>query len=159
MSSLNSIKYTKNEPRAAGAARWGAFAAAACLTWSLAKLRFFFFFQAEDGIRDGRVTGVQMCALPISSSRQHAENGAEGGAAQDRAGATLEIANARPHAADRTGHDARCLLLFEIVDDLGDAIDRHRERDEFDAVGKPRHAEIETACARIDVSADEAEQQ
>src|SRR5713226_2587667 len=30
---------------------------------------FFFFFQAEDGIRDGRVTGVQTCALPISSSR------------------------------------------------------------------------------------------
>src|SRR5690348_16536906 len=26
---------------------------------------FFFFFQAEDGIRDGRVIGVQMCALPI----------------------------------------------------------------------------------------------
>src|SRR5580704_8151184 len=24
-----------------------------------------FFFQAEDGIRDGRVTGVQTCALPI----------------------------------------------------------------------------------------------
>src|SRR6266508_5603978 len=25
----------------------------------------FFFFQAEDGIRDGHVTGVQTCALPI----------------------------------------------------------------------------------------------
>src|SRR6266487_1753956 len=25
----------------------------------------FVFFQAEDGIRDGRVTGVQTCALPI----------------------------------------------------------------------------------------------
>src|SRR5690348_18129356 len=25
----------------------------------------YFFFQAEDGIRDGRVTGVQTCALPI----------------------------------------------------------------------------------------------
>src|SRR5205807_5591718 len=28
---------------------------------------FFFFFQAEDGIRDYKVTGVQTCALPISS--------------------------------------------------------------------------------------------
>src|SRR5439155_21255393 len=28
-------------------------------------LIFFFFFQAEDGIRDGHVTGVQTCALPI----------------------------------------------------------------------------------------------
>src|SRR3989442_2787654 len=27
-----------------------------------------FFFQAEDGIRDADVTGVQTCALPISSS-------------------------------------------------------------------------------------------
>src|SRR5205807_6166912 len=29
-------------------------------------LCFFFFFQAEDGIRDYKVTGVQTCALPIS---------------------------------------------------------------------------------------------
>src|SRR5215467_3089457 len=28
---------------------------------------FFFFFQAEDGIRDYKVTGVQTCALPISA--------------------------------------------------------------------------------------------
>src|SRR6266566_4507249 len=28
--------------------------------------RSFFFFQAEDGIRDYKVTGVQTCALPIS---------------------------------------------------------------------------------------------
>ena len=27
---------------------------------------FYFFFQAEDGIRDIGVTGVQTCALPIS---------------------------------------------------------------------------------------------
>src|SRR6266403_1555008 len=30
---------------------------------------FFFFFQAEDGIRDLYVTGVQTCALPISAIR------------------------------------------------------------------------------------------
>src|SRR2546422_8533077 len=29
-------------------------------------LVIFFFFQAEDGIRDVAVTGVQTCALPIS---------------------------------------------------------------------------------------------
>src|SRR6266545_7243360 len=29
---------------------------------------FFFFFQAEDGIRDKLVTGVQTCALPISQN-------------------------------------------------------------------------------------------
>ena len=31
---------------------------------------FFFFFQAEDGIRDWSVTGVQTCALPIYLSLQ-----------------------------------------------------------------------------------------
>src|SRR5438552_18614521 len=31
--------------------------------------RILFFFQAEDGIRDDLVTGVQTCALPISYAR------------------------------------------------------------------------------------------
>src|SRR5256885_6197085 len=30
----------------------------------------FFFFQAEDGIRDYKVTGVQTCALPIAHHRR-----------------------------------------------------------------------------------------
>src|SRR5882762_909012 len=30
---------------------------------------FFFFFQAEDGIRDSSVTGVQTCALPICTKQ------------------------------------------------------------------------------------------
>src|SRR5436305_14363078 len=34
-----------------------------CVGW------FFFFFQAEAGIRDADVTGVQTCALPISEER------------------------------------------------------------------------------------------
>src|SRR5699024_11565250 len=33
-------------------------------------LFFIFFFQAEDGIRDRNVTGVQTCALPIFSSQR-----------------------------------------------------------------------------------------
>src|SRR2546430_5687002 len=47
----------------------------------------FFFFQAEDGIRDLTVTGVQTCALPISQTgktgchdhrgRHHGRGGAE----------------------------------------------------------------------------------
>src|SRR5256885_9357343 len=31
----------------------------------------FFFFQAEDGIRDYKVTGVQTCALPICEEHLH----------------------------------------------------------------------------------------
>src|SRR5437867_11452826 len=34
-----------------------------------------FFFQAEDGIRDRTVTGVQTCALPISSSAERLRTG------------------------------------------------------------------------------------
>src|SRR5256885_6758205 len=33
----------------------------------------FFFFQAEDGIRDYKVTGVQTCALPISPNPRGGE--------------------------------------------------------------------------------------
>src|SRR3712207_7345336 len=36
------------------------------VTLSSGVVSFFFFFQAEDGIRDIGVTGVQTCALPIS---------------------------------------------------------------------------------------------
>src|SRR2546426_5948177 len=41
-----------------------------CLLYIYLVLLFFFFFQAEDGIRDYKVTGVQTCALPISTAVQ-----------------------------------------------------------------------------------------
>src|SRR3712207_7600892 len=40
---------------------------------------YFFFFQAEDGIRDIGVTGVQTCALPISAAVCGAPRAAAGG--------------------------------------------------------------------------------
>src|SRR2546430_424896 len=40
--------------------------------YALNLLVFFFFFQAEDGIRDLTVTGVQTCALPICLSSRDA---------------------------------------------------------------------------------------
>src|SRR5207248_8530126 len=51
----------------------------------------FFFFQAEDGIRDRTVTGVQTCALPISG-----ENGRSG-----------SVGIAVRQAADRGRHPRR----------------------------------------------------
>src|SRR5687768_17865824 len=36
---------------------------------------YLFFFQAEDGIRDVAVTGVQTCALPISRSGRFSQHG------------------------------------------------------------------------------------
>src|SRR3989454_5251882 len=47
-----------------------------------------FFFQAEDGIRDYKVTGVQTCALPISTRRDDML-----GAAADAAQGTLVAAD------------------------------------------------------------------
>src|SRR5256885_9435271 len=50
-----------------------------CLTYDVFHIKviflyddvvFFFFFQAEDGIRDYKVTGVQTCALPISAHQR-----------------------------------------------------------------------------------------
>src|SRR5256886_4681400 len=38
-----------------------------CCVCVYGRFMFFFFFQAEDGIRDLTVTGVQTCALPICS--------------------------------------------------------------------------------------------
>src|SRR5438034_10585989 len=43
---------------------------ALCSAASLVLVHSSFFFQAEDGIRDHCVTGVQTCALPIYSARQ-----------------------------------------------------------------------------------------
>src|SRR2546429_2138211 len=51
----------------------------------------FFFFQAEDGIRDVAVTGVQTCALPISP----AEGALEVATTIERAGRSLTSCSAR----------------------------------------------------------------
>src|SRR2546422_2399961 len=60
----------------------------------------FFFFQAEDGIRDVAVTGVQTCALPILR----------------RDAAEIEQIIARPRGGRR---------VSEIKDELGEVMNRH----------------------------------
>src|SRR5690606_39685342 len=63
---------------------------------------FFFFFQAEDGIRDFHVTGVQTCALPIS---------------HDRASASAEALSAR--AAWDARHCSECAhVVAEVHQDV-----------------------------------------
>src|SRR5690606_39323762 len=54
--------------------------------------RLFFFFQAEDGIRDFHVTGVQTCALPICSSAEGEEGSSAAGTGS--AGSSSEVAEA-----------------------------------------------------------------
>src|SRR5262249_56866836 len=64
-----SVVYGRNSPRDAygdsccSARAWGLALHTRCCFG-------FFFFQAEDGIRDWSVTGVQTCALPIYLGRQ-----------------------------------------------------------------------------------------
>src|SRR5260370_37286795 len=57
-----------------------------------------FFFQAEDGIRDSSVTGVQTCALPISFvSSRGARNGAGGVDRLGSGGRREEVERGRLH--------------------------------------------------------------
>src|SRR5256885_7891642 len=61
---------------------------------------FFFFFQAEDGIRDYKVTGVQTCALPICGG--HAAQGhppQHGGEARSGAAPSLRALGGEEHPA------------------------------------------------------------
>src|SRR5205085_10818548 len=71
-------------------------------------LWFYFFFQAEDGIRDLTVTGVQTCALPIwtgsARSRSPADRGGVGrwrDAHARRSGATAPAFGRGRRPADR----------------------------------------------------------
>src|SRR2546427_11209482 len=64
---------------------------------------FFFFFQAEDGIRDLTVTGVQTCALPILQRLRDAAVGIDsagfvsGYRGSPLGGFDLELWRARKH--------------------------------------------------------------
>src|SRR5256885_621537 len=77
----------------------------------------FFFFQAEDGIRDYKVTGVQTCALPISTisgrngcggGRLHRQTGGPGRVARPAQGGG---AHPRPAQGDRAARGAAPHLL------------------------------------------------
>src|SRR5688500_19244247 len=59
----------------------------------------YFFFQAEDGIRDYKVTGVQTCALPIFAVLQWCRAGR--GAGGD------EVARLERHDATQERHQVR----------------------------------------------------
>src|SRR2546426_4951850 len=64
---------------------------------------FFFFFQAEDGIRDYKVTGVQTCALPIS-----------GAGVRDRHGVVAVPGGGGPGHAAAAGGRVAAAVVFGI---------------------------------------------
>src|SRR5690606_40686275 len=98
----------------------------------------FFFFQAEDGIRDFHVTGVQTCALPILDRR-----------ALPRAGGRVAVAGGRAQPRGR-GVDAQRTR--------GGAGDRRRTRRGTGARSEERRVGKEGRCrwargrARTDVT-------
>src|SRR5207245_6349900 len=89
----------------------------------LKKLLFCFFFQAEDGIRDATVTGVQTCALPISIEPARGKQNAPLRSSANPSG------NGQPRLRDRL-----CLLI--------------RQRSEERRVGKVEIPADEVARAK-----------
>src|SRR5215208_7592781 len=62
---MTEVEYTLRTAEQAEASKVDAFVDAAFGHYVERIGMLFFFFQAEDGIRDGHVTRVQTCALPI----------------------------------------------------------------------------------------------
>src|SRR2546422_975049 len=83
----------------------------------------FFFFQAEDGIRDVAVTGVQMCALPICEMRGLVEeiNGRLTAVAQ---GTDTLLASAEEIAASSEEQSASTQEIASSANQLAEASDR-----------------------------------
>src|SRR6266487_5114769 len=88
-----------------------------------------FFFQAEDGIRHGRVTGVQTCALPISRTRWtiHGERLVDENPHVRLSVASVELPNGK-HFEQYVFRMRRCVMTV-VLDELGERlllIWRHR---------------------------------
>src|SRR5690348_16405401 len=71
---------------------------------------FFFFFQAEDGIRDGRVTGVQTCALPISGSSCRPRSPSMAAMSSSMGGICMPAASMADGRAAYPGPKARAII-------------------------------------------------
>src|SRR6266481_9046553 len=87
----------------------------------------FFFFQAEDGIRDGTVTGVQTCALPISECVRTGEillcHDVESNPRVDLA--SCRRLGARSILVAPLRHCRRTLGVFEVLSATPYAFDHH----------------------------------
>src|SRR2546430_8368075 len=81
---------------------------------------FFFFFQAEDGIRDLTVTGVQTCALPIyREARAPFERGAT---------SPEHRPSSRHKLDDRGARTNRFPRRFSVLDEMASPSERSEER-------------------------------
>src|SRR5256886_13122387 len=94
---------------------------------SLLRVRMRFFFQAEDGIRDLTVTGVQTCALPISELGARARDGPapEGRGVEPEPGG-LELVRERSRALTADVRDQEVLHAGRPELEIGRASCRER---------------------------------
>src|SRR6266568_6250371 len=120
----------------------------------MALLLDFFFFQAEDGIRDGTVTGVQTCALPISAQIAAARGRlasvvlpdgelrriAGVCAAFEVDGMRADIVVARTATALAAWHGRPAVTGADVRDAARLALPHRRRRDPFDAPGLDEEA-------------------
>src|SRR5215471_20282896 len=91
---------------------------------------YFFFFQAEDGIRDLYVTGVQTCALPIYQPEHGIEERARllGIAIEEKLHGALEIGEQHCHRLplsrlrSRRGEDLLCQVPWGVALRSGHAL-------------------------------------
>src|SRR2546427_2131311 len=81
---------------------------------------FFFFFQAEDGIRDLTVTGVQTCALPIcpllhaSKARLHVVAAIQARMGSTRLPGKVLVSRSEEHTSElQSQSNLVCRLLLE----------------------------------------------
>src|SRR6266542_520804 len=112
-----------------------------------------FFFQAEDGIRDATVTGVQTCALPILEARRAIADRLRSGRGPARAGPAREdllgerrLRGVRVRDLDAPGDP----VTVDEVDEapVGEARDDRRDE------GPERAAEIERSLEEGAVDRD-----
>src|SRR5260370_40970614 len=97
-----------------------------------------FFFQAEDGIRDSSVTGVQTCALPISLEDGGAKRSEVGIVPQSEKGIGLTCFGWRRAAPDEIKRGAR-RELRRLEPRLGESVagtEQRENRSEERRVGK-----------------------
>src|SRR5690348_11608281 len=129
----------------------------------------FFFFQAEDGIRDGRVTGVQTCALPISvlaSKAEHLDIEAarlenllrEMRTAEERESAGLHALESQQERLSNRNYelDGELRQVQTLLNQTAIELDRAENRITFN---REQSAQIESRALRLTIEIEDAARQ
>src|SRR5256885_5482835 len=90
------------------------------------KKHIFFFFQAEDGIRDYKVTGVQTCALPIFDVEEYVRAVGELAHGTDVFLDVNVVLEGRVVLGDRVRVGAGCVIRDSEIGEIGRASCRER---------------------------------